>query len=324
MMMTTNQLAEATNLAPQTLLNYVKEGIIKPDQVTPDGRYYFNEELVPRLLLRKSSIMLKNATLIVIINNEEERLNDYAEKIRYVMEKTKGVYVGDLLQLVGEYKSIVQEDADCQRAFMKLLVKEIKDLYQQELSQKQVKLEGEILVNKDFTDIALILNHREQLFVFEESANQFWAQVNEKDRSKIERYRTKYKAIVQNVSRKYDIADIKQIEKQLADSNEAIQWEPKTGTAKGIYAKVQQKNYRLALDNLIRTKLSKGYFSLLKVVSGDEDSVYRLLKKAVSSEFRSIEIFGFEKATPEEQQVIRFLQEIKHVTIHEQRQEETL
>ena len=55
--LTTRDLAVRTHLAPQTILNYVKEGIITPTNISPDERYYFDmsvaDEVIIRTLLKK-------------------------------------------------------------------------------------------------------------------------------------------------------------------------------------------------------------------------------------------------------------------------------
>lgn len=94
-----------------------------------------------------------------------------------------------------------------------------------------------------------------------------------------------------------------------------IDYTPKTGTVKGIFERVKLKHYRMAVDAQIREKLSKGYCSLLCIKSGSEGSIYHLLSRAVSSEYCRIEVYGYEQATKEEQEVIRFLQDGRDVAL---------
>lgn len=324
-MMTTNQLAEATNLAPQTIFNYVKEGIIEPDETMPDGRYYFNEDLVPRLILKKSALLLRNATLFIAFDNEEENLVSFEETFIKANKQKNTPIVNSLFDYLNSLKEVIQNDENQKQLLMKIFVAETKDAYQKELRLKREKLEGELIVDKDVTDLSDLLTHRDKLFIFDDSSERLFKEMNEKDKPIVKRYRDRYGEYIRSANKKYCITEIIKVEEQLANPDkDEIPWEPKTGTVKGIFKRAEQTYYRKVVDIQIQEKLSKGYCSLLKILSGDDDSVYRLLMKADSNEYRYIEVFGFEKATPEEQQVIRFLEKIKQVTIHEPRMEESV
>ena len=75
--LTTRDLAARTHLAPQTILNYVKEGIVSPIDVLPDGRCYFDvsvaDELITRNLLKK----YPNHTAVVVLYNDEDSMKKF-------------------------------------------------------------------------------------------------------------------------------------------------------------------------------------------------------------------------------------------------------
>ncbi len=312
-MITTNQLAEATNLAQQTILNYVKEGIIEPELTTPDGRNYFSEGLIPKLLIKKSSSMLKNAVLTVAFGDNEEEFEKFETAYNDFLKERNVLRVDSLAEYMDAVREALKKDATQQRAYMFMCADEVSKAYQKALTEWKEKMENRIFSDTSFSDAGSLLSYRGKLFDSEAGLSE---NLCEKDKHIFDTYKISYQNGQKKLFEKYCMADIKKLADRLAENKPVqIDYTPKTGTVKGIFERVKLKHYRMAVDVQIKEKLSKRYCSLLCIKSGSEDSIYNLLNKAVSSEYCQIEVYGYEQATHEEQEVIRFLQDSKDVIL---------
>ena len=312
-MITTNQLAEAANLAQQTILNYVREGIIEPELTTPDGRNYFNEGLIPKLLIRKSSSMLRNAVLTVALGDNEAELEKFETAYNDFLKQRNILRVDSLAEYMDAVREALKSDAAQHRAYMFMCVDEVSRAYQKTLTEWKGKMENKIFADASFTDMESLLAYRGKVF---DSEAKLRESLCEEDKHIFNIHRISYENGQKKLAEKYCLADMKEIADKLAENKPMqIDYTPKTGTVKGIFERVKLKHYRMAVDAQIREKLSKGYCSLLCIKSGSRDSIYRLLSKAVSDEYCQIEVYGYEQATKEEQEVIRFLQDSRDVIL---------
>lgn len=314
-MITTNQLAEATNLAQQTILNYVREGIIEPELTTPDGRNYYSEGLVPKLLIKKSSSMLKNAVLAVAFGDNEAEFEKFEAAYNDFLEQKNILRVDNLAKYMDAVRETLKNDKAQQRAYMFMCVDEVSKAYKKALTEWKEKTENRIFSDTSFCDLGSLLAYRGKVF---DSEAELEESLCEEDKRIFEMHKISYRNGQKKLSEKYCMKDMKDIADRLAENKPVhIDYTPKTGTVKGIFERMKLKHYRMAVDAQIRGKLSKGYCSLLCMKSGSDDSIYRLLSKAVSGEYCRIEVYGYEQATHGEKEAIRFLQDIKDVVLSE-------
>ena len=109
--LTTRDLAARTHLAPQTILNYVKEGTITPINISPDGRYYFDmsvaDELITRTLLKK----YPNHTAIVVLYTDEDSMKTFENTYTNYLNEEGILRIDNLTEKVSEVRERVEGNA---------------------------------------------------------------------------------------------------------------------------------------------------------------------------------------------------------------------
>lgn len=316
-MFTTNQLAEVTGLAPQTILNYTKEGIIREDEVeiTPDGRHYYKEELACRLILKKVSNQLRNGTLTIYFGESEEAIETFRAGYDLILREKGLFHVDDVCEYFEKLRKDIQKEDALKKAIMKDYVAEVSASYKTALEKLKKEHITEILENQRISEAAQksIITRRDRVF---EDFNELMDELNEEDRHVLRVYPAIFESRRDKLMSKYCIPDIKKLQQGLeTDKADSLSVELKTNTVKRIYRKAEQKCFRDAIDVTMREKLSKGYCSLLCIIPGSEDSIYYLLRKMASDEYQFIDIHNYWRATEEEMDVIRYFQETKKVRI---------
>lgn len=307
-MMTTNQLAEASNLAQQTILNYVKEGYIKPDHVTPDGRYYFNESMVNTLFLRKYCNHLRNAVLLIVFGNSEEELNLFESRYIMAQKQTGMLRVDDIYEYMDNVKQEMKNDECCMRRLLKIFFEKAIGEYEKACEKAQAKIRSKAAADNRIKEMSLLLQGMNEFFM--EGCTT--TDIDDRDEEIMEHYTSDYCENLDNLDARYDIERIKFLKEKL-ESGEEVSYQPTTPKLRSLWEKAERLYFRTRTDKRILEDLSEGYCSLLKIVADSKDAIYQILRRGLSNEYKEIFVYHLDKATAKEQEVIRYLQDTKNV-----------
>lgn len=161
--LTTRDLAARTHLAPQTISNYVKEGIITPIDISPDGRYYFDmsvaDDLITRNLLKKYS----NHTAIVVLYTDEDSMKTFENTYNNYLVEEGILRIDNLTEKVSEVRERVEANALHDRLFCIYLCEKIMRKHDSEIRKLQADLPVHIMKNPKLEDRNLLLENLDVL-----------------------------------------------------------------------------------------------------------------------------------------------------------------
>ncbi len=382
-MLSVRKLAECANVSPQTIFNYVSNGYLVPSEVTPDGRYFFEERAVGQVLTKKYEKTFRKGILVVHFTRTEGE----AQVVEDFLKETSLQRCDDIVEYIYEMRSQVREEQDYQIECFKYasseVVRKCKDgltLLQAEYKRKLVEtseVDNVQEVFRRFSEIIAIGRYSNKLVETSEVDNvqevfrrfseiiaigrysNVQVRLSTNDEEILARFANAYMCEMKEVTEKYRVNEMGEIAKKLVTEPETVlaykpkgieaerSWraymcemkevtekyrvnemgeiakklvtEPETVLAykpKGIEAErswraAEAKYYNSKIDSIVKEELEKGYVSYLMLVEGEDNRILKLLEKGMSEGYSRIVIFNSSLATPEEQEVLKFIEERK-------------
>lgn len=308
--LTTRDLAARTHLAPQTISNYVKEGIITPIDISPDGRYYFDmsvaDDLITRNLLKKYS----NHTAIVVLYTDEDSMKTFENTYNNYLVEEGILRIDNLTEKVSEVRERVEANALHDRLFCIYLCEKIMRKHDSEIRKLQADLPVHIMKNPKLEDRNLLL---ENLDVLVADTASIMEKLSPNDKKIVQSAFYRLKEQEEKVHERYAMNEVGALVKQLNTSKnpaDRFEFPMKTKTIENLVRKEKQSFYAESLDKALE-KLKDGYQSLIKIDCTAEESIYDLLYKTRFTEY--IKFYGCDNATKELNEIIRFLEDTKKV-----------
>lgn len=311
MLLNSNQLAEAVNFAPQTIYNYVKEGIITPTEVAPNGGYFFSDDLVADLLVKQAVPMLKESTLVLKFAENEEEFRAFEKAFDEMVKEKSCLRVDNLPDYMRNLKEHIKRDASHKRLLLSLFVDMMMKECCSQSKRLREKAQSELLKYSALEDLNTSVVYLRNLMDQEEADA---TAVSDKDRSFVNAVFSGYQEKCRRLQEKYCVTEMEGVAEKLK-TPEQVSYEPESATARKVWLKAEQKYFRDTVNQHIKQNLSKGYFSLLGIMKGEEGNIYKFLTKAASGEFKRIEIYGYQNTLPAEKEGIDFLRDTKKVVI---------
>lgn len=317
-LLTTRDVASATNLSPQTVLNYVEKGVIKPAEKSFDGRFYFSEEVVIKLSCSAIARKYKNHKIIIGICKNEEEEKAFEEKIMPEIYKAGQIRIDDMVEYMQNVKECIRAEPKYQRAFLLYICAEITRTCEIKTQELEKTFQQRILSNNAFEDMAFVVENREKLLP---ESREVIDQMGEQDKKIFLRELKWYHDQYCSIRERYSIDEIKKLLKGINNSQdlaERFTFIPKTSTVRCIWEKGEQKFYTEYVNKYVKQKVGQGYVSLRTVSVQDEKGIYKLLSACADDTGVKIQIYGSRNATREMSQVIQFLQEYKNAVFVEE------
>lgn len=306
--LTTRDLAARTHLAPQTILNYVKEGTITPINISPDGRYYFDmsvaDELITRTLLKK----YPNHTAIVVLYTDEDSMKTFENTYTNYLNEEGILRIDNLTEKVSEVRERVEGNALHDRLFCIYLCEKIARKCESEIKKLKSDLPTRIMQNPKLEDRNLLLKN---LNILVSDTASVMEKLNSNDKKIVQGALYWLEEQKEKILERYAMSEITALSKQLSASKnpgDHFEFPMQTKTIKNIVRKEKQSFYAESLDKALE-KLKEGYQSLIKIDCSKEESIYDLLYKTRFTE--QIKFYGCDNATKEINEIIRFLQDTK-------------
>lgn len=306
--LTTRDLAARTHLAPQTILNYVKKGIITPIDISPDGRYYFEMSVADDLITRNLLEKYPNHIAVVVLYKDEDSLKAFEEIYNNYLQSEGILRIDNLAEKVTQVREIIEKHALYDRVFCMYLCKEIIKKCKSESEKLKSSLPTYIMQNPKLEDRSLLLENMDVLL---SDSTSVLEKLNPNDKKIVKGAINWLTEETRKVHERYALKDIKGLLEQLGaskDKDEHFEFPIKTKTLENMYRKGKQSYYAQALNDQFK-KLKDGYQSLIKIDCSAEDSIYDLLYGTRYTEH--IKFYGYDNATKEMEEVIRFLQDTK-------------
>lgn len=313
--LTTRDLAARTHLAPQTILNYVKEGIVSPIDVLPDGRCYFDvsvaDELITRNLLKK----YPNHTAVVVLYNDEDSMKKFETTYDSYLKKEGKVRIDNLTDTVAEVRERIEKNAMHDRLFCIHLYEKILRKCSSEMQKASAEFQTRVMSNPKLEDRKLLAENLEELVSDRKSVME---KLNANDKKIVEN--SAYWLAEQNekILERYSYKKVMELKEKLNTSKDILdhfEFVPKTNIVKNLVRKEKQSFFAKTVDSRLEQLLQKGYVSIIKINCTEEQAIYELLSKTYF--VNDITLYGCSNATPEMQQVIQFLQDRKRVDFGE-------
>lgn len=308
---TTQEIAEAANFSKQTVLNYVKDGVITPSIQLANGQCYFDEAAVVTLMTVSCAKDYKNNTLAVCFGNDEECVNFEEGYNSYLKEQ--GIQrVDNLTEYLMKCREAARSDKMHKRLYMIEAVDKTFRACENEIKELSNELQKRLLTNSNIEDMTLIIKNRKELI---SKGKEISESLNEHDREIFGRELRWFAEKRNKIEGRYSIPDMSRLAKELEvlPKDKIIEYEPEKPAVKSVWRKVKQRYLRDFTKDYMKVRLTKGYTALLCMDGRDNEEIYQLLIKAVNPCIRRIEVYRTGDITNEMQQVIHFLQNIKDV-----------
>lgn len=308
---TTQEIAESANLSKQTVLNYVKDGVITPAMQLAHGQCYFDEATVVTLMTISCAKDYRNNTLAVCFGNEEDCASFEETYNRFLKEQ--GIpRVDNLTKYLMDCREISKSNEGHKRLCMIDSINETIHACENEMKDLSGELQKRLLTNPDIEDMAVIIENRNNLVKKKQEIKEL---LNEHDRI-IFNAELQWFALKQDrIEERYSIADMRRLLEELKNlpQDGTIEYEPKKPAVKSVWRKTEQRYLRDYTKRYMKERLAKGYVAIWCTDGQSNGGIYQLLTKAVNPCIRRIEIYCMDSITDEMQQIIDFLQEIKDV-----------
>ena len=309
---TTQETAEAANFSKQTVLNYVKDGVIMPAMQLANGQCYFDETTVVTLMTLSCAKDYRNNTLAVCFGNKEE-CTAFEEAYNRSLNEQGISRVDNLTEYLMDCRRIPKSNKLHKRLCMMESVEKTISACENEMKGLSDELQKRLLTHPDIEDMAIIIKNRNELVAKSKETSEL---LHEHDR-KIFNAELRWFALKQDkIEERYSIADMRRLLEELKNQPKdgTIEYEPEKPAVKSVWRKVEQRYLREYTKEYMKKRLAKGYVAVLCMDGKDNGGIYQLLKKAVNPCIRRIEIYCMDSITDEIQQIVDFLQEIKEVT----------
>ena len=308
---TTQETAEAANFSKQTVLNYVKDGVITPALQMANGQCYFDEKTVVTLMTLSCAKDYRDNTLTVCFGNREECTSFEDAYNTYLSER--GIpRVDNLTKCLMKWREIPKSDKLSKRLCMIASVEKTIRACENEMKELSVELQKRLLTNPAIEDMAVVLENRNELIKKKEEIMEL---LHDHDRKIFKDELWWFASKRFKIEERYSIEDMSRLSKELAVMPEdgVIEYEPKKPAVKSVWRKTKQRYLRDCTKDYMKKQLAKGYVAVLCMDGQDNGGICQLLKKAMNPCIRRIEIYCMGDITDEIRQVIDFLQEQKDV-----------
>lgn len=308
---TTQETAEAANFSKQTVLNYVKDGIIAPALQLANGQCYFDETTVVALMTLSCAKDYKDNTLAVCFGNGEDCIAFEEAYNRRLKER--GIQrVDNLTEYLVGLRKIPKSHKFHKRLCMIDSVNKTVHACEKEVKDLSDELQKRLLTHPGIEAMEVILENRNELLGRHDEIMEL---LSEHDRKIFNAEFLWFTLRRDKIEERYSIADMRKLLDKLTDpSEETIEYEPVKPAVKAVWRKVEQRYLRDWTKDCMKERLANGYAAVLCMDGQDNGGIYQLLKKAMNPCIRRIEIYGIYNVTNEIQQTVHFLEEIKDVT----------
>ena len=159
---TTQETAEAANFSKQTVLNYVKDGIITPALQMANGQCYFDEKTVVTLMTLSCAKDYKDNTLTVCFGNRE-KCTAFEDAYNTYLGERGIPRVDNLTKCLMKWREIPKSDKLSKRLCMIESVEKTIRACENEMKELSVELQKRLLTNPAIEDMAVVLGNRNEL-----------------------------------------------------------------------------------------------------------------------------------------------------------------
>lgn len=309
-LLTAQETAEAANLSKQTVLNYVKEGIIKPTLRLSNGQCFFDEEAVARLLVLAFSKDYKNNTLAVCLGSPEMHQSFKEEYGRYL--NGQGIQrVDNLAEYLMGCRGKLRLNTLAQRVCVTQAVETTVRACEKEVNKLAKDLQNYILFHSDIEDVSVFAEHRDNLL----DAESISPKLSRNDRKIYHRGIDMYRRKRESVEERYAFEDMHNLIKAL----NSPQWErvmgyqPEKPVVRAIWRKVEQRHLHDCIKSHLKEYFKQGYVSVLCLDMQSDRCIYELISKSMNPCISRIEVYCMDDITQEIQQTFEGIQEYKDV-----------
>lgn len=308
-MLSVRKLAECANVSPQTIFNYVSNGYLVPSKVTPDGRYFFKERAVGQVLTKKYEKTFRKGILVVqFVGTEDEK-----QSVENYLKETSLQRCDDIIELIYSMRSQVREEQEYQIECFKYASSEVVRKCKHELEQIQSEYKGNLLSNQDVENIQEVFRRFSEIMGTGKCSN-MQVRLSANDEDILSRFANAYMCEMKEITEKYQVNQMGEISKKLTTEPEAVlAYKPEGRVVDRIWQAAEEKYYNSKIDSIVREKLENGYVSYLMLIEGEDNRILKLLEKGMSEGYSRIVVFKGCLATPEEQEVLQFIEERKQV-----------
>lgn len=308
---TTQEIAESANLSKQTVLNYVKDGVITPAMQLAHGQCYFDEATVVTLMTLSCAKDYNGNTLVICFGTDEEQAS-FEETYSNYLEEHEIERVDNLAEFLAECREVPKSNKLHKRLCMIDSVEKTIRACNNEIKELSDELQKRMLTNPDIEDMAFIIENRGGLIEKKEEIREL---LNDNDREIFNAELRWFGLKRMKAEERYSIADMSRLAGELKNlpRDETIEYEPEKPAVRSVWRKVEQKYLRDYTKEYMRKRLAKGYVTVLCMDGQDNGGIHKLLSKSMNPCIRRIEVYCMDNITDEIQQIIDFLQEYKDV-----------
>lgn len=239
---TTQETAEAANFSKQTVLNYVKDGVITPALQMANGQCYFDEKTVVTLMTLSCAKDYRDNTLTVCFGNREECTSFEDAYNAYLSER--GIpRVDNLTKCLMKWREIPKSDKLSKRLCMIASVEKTIRACENEMKELSVELQKRLLTNPAIEDMAVVLENRNELIKKKEEIMEL---LHDHDRKIFKDELWWFASKRFKIEERYSIEDMSRLSKELAVMPEdgVIEYEPKKPAVKSVWRKTEQRYLR--------------------------------------------------------------------------------
>lgn len=306
-MLSARKLAECANVSPQTIFNYVSNGYLAPSEVTLDGRYFFEERAVGQVLTKKYEKTFRKGILVVHFTRKE----DEAQAVENFLKETSLQRCDDIVEYIYEMRSQVREEQDYQIECFKYASSEVVRKCKDELTLLQAEYKSKLLETSELDNVQEVFRRFSEIIAIGRYSN-VQVRLSTNDEEILARFANAYMCEMKEVTEKYRVNEMGEIAKKLVTEPETVlAYKPKGIEAERSWRAAEAKYYNSKIDSIVKEELEKGYVSYLMLVEGEDNRILKLLEKGMSEGYSRIVIFNSSLATPEEQEVLKFIEERK-------------
>ena len=306
-MLSVRKLAEYANVSPQTIFNYVSNGYLVPSEVTPDGRYFFEERAVGQVLTKKYEKTFRKGILVVHFTRTE----DEAQAVEDFLKETSLQRCDDIVEYIYEMRSQVREEQDYQIECFKYASSEVVRKCKDGLTLLQAEYKRKLVETSEVDNVQEVFRRFSEIIAVGKYSNK-QVRLSTNDEEILARFANTYMCEMKEVTEKYQVNEMGEVAKKLVTEPEIVlAYKPKGIEAERAWRAAEEKYYNSKIDSIVKEELEKGYVSYLMLVEGEDNRILKLLEKGMSEGYNNIVIFNCSLATPEEQEVLKFIEERK-------------
>lgn len=161
-LLTAQETAEAVNLSKQTVLNYMKDGIIKPSLKLSSGQCFFDEEAVVTLLVLSFSKDYRDNTLAVCLGSSETHRSFNEEYNRHLHDL--GIRrVDNLAEYLMRCRDNLKLNEPIRRICITQAVETTIRACEKEVNKLIKEIQNHILFHPNLEDVSVFAEHRDNL-----------------------------------------------------------------------------------------------------------------------------------------------------------------